>query len=80
MLKPPAAYVVARSYKYYDPRSFLSDLNIVLEVDNSSTPTLVAYNASAFLVLMNSSLNPLVYCWRYREIRDIMKRAVKKDI
>ena len=27
MPKPPAAYVVARSYKYYDSRSFLSDLN-----------------------------------------------------
>ena len=25
--KPSAAYVVARSYKYYDPQSFLSDLN-----------------------------------------------------
>ena len=51
---------------------------ILLEVDNSSMPTLVAYNASAFLVLMNSSLNPLIYCWRYREIRDIVKRTVKK--
>ena len=27
MPKPPAAYVVARSYKHYDPQSFLSDLN-----------------------------------------------------
>ena len=25
MPKPPAAYVVARSYKHYDPQSFLSD-------------------------------------------------------
>ena len=27
MPEPLAAYVVARSYKYYDPQSFLSDLN-----------------------------------------------------
>lgn len=34
MPKPPAAYVVARSYKYYDPQSFLSDLNKVLWCEN----------------------------------------------
>ena len=27
MPKPPAAYVIAGSYKHYDPQSFLSDLN-----------------------------------------------------
>ncbi|XP_020611691.1 adenosine receptor A3-like [Orbicella faveolata] len=51
---------------------------ILLVVDNSRLPTLVAYNASAFLILLNSSLNPLVYCWRYREIRNIVKNTVKK--
>ena len=51
---------------------------ILLVVDNSSLPILVAYNASSFLILLNSSLNPLVYCWRYREIRDIVKNTVKK--
>ena len=33
---------------------------------------------AVFLVFLNSSLNPLVYCWRYREIREIVKRTVKK--
>ena len=33
--------------------------------------------ATLFVVLFNSSLNPLVYCWRYREIRQIMKSTVK---
>ena len=51
---------------------------ILLVVDNSRLPTLVAYNASSFLILLNSSLNPLVYCWRYREIRNIVKDTVKK--
>jgi len=45
---------------------------ILLVVDNSLLPTLVAYNGSAFLILLNSSLNPLVYCWRFRKIRDIV--------
>lgn len=51
---------------------------ILLEINNSRLPTLVAYNASAVFILFNSSLNPLVYCWRYREVRDIVKNTVKK--
>ena len=39
---------------------------------------LVADHAAVFLVFLNSSLNPLVYCWRYREIREIVKSTVKK--
>ena len=31
-----------------------------------------------FFVFFNSSLNPLVYCWRLREVRQIMKVALKK--
>ena len=38
----------------------------------------VPYFASLFLIFLNSSLNPLVYCWRYREIRQSVKSTVKK--
>ena len=31
-----------------------------------------------FFVFFNSSLNPLVYCWRYRKVRQIMKDTLKK--
>ena len=41
---------------------------------------IVAQFASEFLICLNSSLNPLVYCWRYREIRQIVKNTVKKII
>ena len=34
--------------------------------------------ATLFLVLLNSSLNPLVYCWRFREIRQSVKSTVIK--
>ena len=38
----------------------------------------VAHFASVFLIYLNSSLNPIVYCWRYREIRQIVKSTMKK--
>ena len=38
----------------------------------------LAVHATYFFVLLNSSLNPVVYCWRYREICQIMKSTVKK--
>ena len=40
----------------------------------------LACYVTVFFVVLNSSLNPVVYCWRYREIRQIMKRTVKKYI
>ena len=36
--------------------------------------------ASLFFIFLNSSLNPLLYSWRYREIREIMKSTAKKVI
>ena len=39
---------------------------------------LVAHFASIFLIYLNSSLNPFVYCWRYPEIRQSVKSTVKQ--
>ena len=51
----------------------------VLYLTNTSEISfLVAHWASIFMICLNSSLNPLVYCWRYREIREIVKSTVKK--
>ena len=44
----------------------------------SEVSFLVAHWTSIFMICLNSSLNPLVYCWRYREIREIVKSTVKK--
>ena len=41
-------------------------------------PFWVAEQALIFLVFLNSSLNPVLYCWRYREIRENVKNTVKK--
>ena len=48
--------------------------------NTSEISFLIALFVSIFLIYLNSSLNPLVYCWRYREIRQIVKKTVKKII
>ena len=37
-----------------------------------------AYFASIFLIYLNSSVNPFVYCWWYPEIRQSVKSTVKQ--
>ncbi|XP_068735643.1 melanocyte-stimulating hormone receptor-like [Montipora capricornis] len=51
---------------------------IFLKAGNSSDSVLAAYRVTLFFVLLNSSLNPLIYCWRYPEVRVIMKSILKK--
>ena len=47
-------------------------------IKSSQTSYLAPYYVTVFLILLNSSLNPLVYCWRYQQIRQIMKSTMKK--
>ena len=43
--------------------------------DNSNIQAIIyTYN----LVLLNSSINPLVYCWRRRDIRVAVKQTLAK--
>ena len=51
---------------------------ILYMTNTSEISFIVANYASIFLICLNSSLNPLVYCWRYREIRQSVKSTVKK--
>ena len=53
---------------------------ILYTTNTTEISFLVALFASVFLIFLNSSLNPIVYCWRYREIRRIVKNTVKKKI
>ncbi|XP_068737062.1 melanocyte-stimulating hormone receptor-like [Montipora capricornis] len=46
---------------------------ILLATGNRRGSILVAYQVTFFFLLLNSSLNPLVYCWRFPEIRRITK-------
>ena len=49
----------------------------LLRTDSLRLSFLVANHVSGFLVLLNSSFNPIIYCWRYREIREIVKNSIK---
>ena len=51
---------------------------ILYLTNTSEISFLVAYFASTFLISLNSSLNPFVYCWRYPEIRQSVKSTVKQ--
>ena len=51
---------------------------ILYQTNTSEISFLVAHFASIFLIYLNSSVNPLVYCWRYPEIRQSVKSTVKK--
>ena len=51
---------------------------ILYLTNTSEISFLVAYSASTFLISLNSSLNPFVYCWRYPEIRQSVKSTVKQ--
>ena len=50
---------------------------ILLMVDKLRVSFLAGYQVSLLLLLLNSSINPVVYCWRYREVRQISKNIVK---
>ena len=49
---------------------------ILLTVDNFRSSFLVYDHVSIFFAFLNSSLNPLLYCWRYREIRVNVKNSL----
>ena len=51
---------------------------ILLITDRMRISFLVAKIVTVFLVFLNSLLNPLLYCWRYREIREITINTGKK--
>ena len=53
---------------------------ILLINDSSQISFWLAFHVTFLFVLLNPSLNPVVYCRRYREIRQIIKNAVKKNI
>lgn len=68
-------YVYIITIACYVPNIFASILLIV----NKSKPSFVlVYYVSTLSICINSSLNPIVYCWRYREIRNIVLNTVKK--
>ena len=57
---------------------YIFTIILLLVLDSEDTSLLLAERASLTLIFLNSSVNLLVYCWRYREIRDSVKSTLKK--
>ena len=55
---------------------YLPKLCSVIADAITGNPSVISLFAS-FFVLLSSSLNPLIYYWRYRGVRQIMKEALK---
>ncbi len=53
---------------------------ILLKTDSFRLSFMIANHVSGFLVLLNSSLNPIIYYLRYREIREIVKAFFVKKL
>ena len=51
---------------------------IALQIQGPNRPTIIVQFLGSTLVYINSSLNPVLYCWRIREIRRMVKRTVLK--
>ena len=50
---------------------------VVITLTGLSVAKRFLYEITAILVFINSSLNPLVYCWRLREIRNAVRKTAK---
>ena len=50
---------------------------LVLQI-GKTPPVLVARTFGAALVFLNSSLNPIIYCWKIKEVRQAVKDTVRK--
>ena len=70
-----AFYVFIVSLACYVPHLFARSF---LAIDILQMSSLGAYYVSSVLIFFNSTLNPFIYCWRYREIRNIVKNTLKK--
>ena len=55
-------------------------LMILITASGPTKATMMAEMATFFLVFLNSLLNPVIYCWRYQEIKENVKRVLKKII
>ena len=54
--------------------------NLMVALTNFSTPTAAVYlgrQVTATLIYLNSSLNPILYCWKIREVRQAVKETMR---
>jgi len=49
----------------------------VIEAQGVTFAARLSYELGATLIFVNSSLNPLIYCWRLREINDAVRQTLR---
>lgn len=59
---------------------YLCSMIMLIANGNSRSSFTIAQMIALFLVFLNSSLNPFIYCWRYREIKKRVKSVFKKIV
>lgn len=69
-----AFFVYAAFVACYTPNIFFGTLLVIS--DFPSLSLIVGFYVTIFLIFLNSSVNLLVYCWRYKEIREIVKTTI----
>ena len=52
---------------------------IVIQINGwSGMPAYIVWNSASTFLFFNSSLNPILYCWKIREVRQALKGTVKE--
>lgn len=64
----------------YIPHTCVSFAYYVSESRTMGTKLRLTYDLSVVLVLLNSTLNPLLYCFRIKEIQQAVHRVIQKGI
>ena len=51
---------------------------VVITIQGSNTLLLIVEGIASILVCLNSSLNPVLYCWKITEVRQAVKETVRR--
>ena len=70
-----ALWVQSTLFVCYLPYGILTVKSLFTGLDLKSDP---AWHATLCLVFLNSSLNPFLYCWKMREVRQAVKNLTRK--
>ncbi|CAH3141725.1 unnamed protein product, partial [Porites lobata] len=71
------AWIQLAMFACYGPNIVMAFLWNFGNIDHS-TEVMVAGEVSLCLIFLNSSLNPVLYCWRIKDIRQEVKNLIRK--
>ena len=67
-------FVTLACYGPFIVKEFLWNLGSI----DDSTETRIANDVSICLLFLNSSLNPVLYCWRIKDVRQEVKNTIRQ--